>query len=323
MADESQPKSPLPRDHPMAGCQEKLWRALEHFETLQAEIGKLKPEELVLFRTEPKPGVEDTLRTVVDAVREPDLRLATILGDMVHNLRSSLDHLVFELAFLGLRGKSIPARTAFPGSTSKANWNSSYVQHTLLEGITQRHRAMLYRTQPCYRKRDSASARAVARRNRSPSADLHDLWNDDKHRMIQPVVVTPYEVEPLIGPWHHCRPRGDPTLNTDFLGYPMKEGTEILTVPVQVTGDDPRVTVRVKMAGETCLRNGFPVLKSMSTIGNWVQAVLTVFTPIFETPAARRLWVLPRGGWVEREPTVLGRTDVRGWRVEPAPPQSG
>jgi hypothetical protein len=306
----------------MAGCQEKLWRAHEHFDLLQEEIAKLQTGEaqLATFRTEPKPNVENTLWTVVDGVREPDLRLATILGDMIHNLRSGLDNLVFELAFLGMKGQKIPKKTAFPSSETRTNWDSSYVQKVLLEGVLKKHRALLYQAQPCYRKRDSASDRARRRRKRNPAADLHHLWNEDKHRMVLPVVLTPVQVEPIIGPFHACRPDGEPTINIDFLGSPVEVGTEVLTIPVRVTGDDPRVTVQIKIDGEISLRNGFPVLNAMMSIGNYVRAIIARFEPIFETPQARRLWGLPRGGWVERERPVLGPAIRAGWKITKGPP---
>jgi hypothetical protein len=312
----------LPRNHPLAGCEEKLWRAQEHFDLLQWEIARLGKTELATFRTELKPNTENALWTVVDTVAEPELRLATILGDMIHNLRSSLDHLVFELAFLGLRGGKIPNKTAFPGSFTRANWRSSKVQDVLLEGILKKHRAMLYQAQPCYRKRDSASPRAKRRRKRSPVADLHNLWNDDKHRVIQPVVLAPNEMKPSIGFSQDCRPAGAPTINLDFLGQPVKPETEVLTIPVQVTGPNPRMQVKIEIGGQISLRNGFPVLDAMMAIANYVQAILLRFEPVFETPHARKLWDLPRGGWVEREPARWGRATRQGWKLEPAQPSA-
>jgi hypothetical protein len=311
----------------MAGCQEKLWRAHEHFDVLQVEIAKLQTgrtdeSQLVTFRTERKPNTKNTLRTVVAGVTDPDLRLATVLGDMIHNLRSSLDNLVFELAFLGMRGKKVPKRTAFPSSLTKAHWQSKPVQNALLEGVLKKHRALLYEVQPCYRKSDSVSERARRRRKRNPAADLHHLWNEDKHRMVLPFVLTPFQMQPIIGPFHDCRPDGEPTINIDFLGSPVEVGTEVLTIPVHVTGDEPRLTVRLKIDGEISLRNGFPVLDAMMNIANYVRGIIARFQPEFETPQARRIWGLPRGGWVEQQRPVLGPTIRQGWKVTEGPPSA-
>ncbi len=308
----------LPRNHPLAGCEEKLWRAKEHFDTLQKEIGKLQDTELATFRGELDADRDDVLHVVVDTVTIPDLRITTILGDMVHNLRSSLDHLVFELAFLGLRGKKVPNKTAFPASTTKANWGTSHVQGTLLEGVLKKHRAMLYRAQPCYRVRDSASSTAQRRRKRKPAADLNDLWNEDKHRVLRPVLLAPNELIPSVGPYRDCRPRGLPVIHTRFLGHPVEPEAKVLTIPVVLTGPDPAVGVQIELAGRISLRNGFPVLEAMAAIATWVQGLLAWFEPQFETPQARRLWDLPRGGWVERSVKAYGRAKRQGWKVEDA-----
>jgi hypothetical protein len=314
----------LPRGHPLAGCEEKLWRAQEHFEALQEEIGKLENAELATFRGELDSDRDNVLHIVVDTVVTPDLRIATILGDMVHNLRSSLDHLVFELAFLGLRGKKIPDKTAFPASRTRANWLSQKVQDVLLEGVLAKHRAMLYRAQPCYRKRDSASDAARRRRSRNPAADLNELWNEDKHRVLRPVLLAPNELVPSVGPYRDCRPRGLPVIHTDFLGKPVEPKAKVLTVPVILDGPNPAVDVHIELAGRISLPNGFPVLEAMGKIGNWVQGLLGWFLPQFETRQAQRLWGLPRGGWVERPMGAYGRPTRAGWTVEhrPSAPQA-
>ncbi len=309
----------------MAGCQEKLWRAQEHYGVLQEEIAKLQSgqagdHQLVAFRTERMPNTPGTLRTVVASVTEPDLRLATVLGDMIHNLRSSLDNLIFELAFLGMRGQKIPKRAAFPSSFTRKEWDSSHVQKVLLEGVLKKHRALIYQAQPCYRKRDSASDQARRRRKRNPAADLHHLWNEDKHRMVLPFVLTPFQVQPIIGPFRDCHPDGEPTINIDFLGKPVEVGTEVLTISYRVAGDDPRFTIQLKIDGEISLRNGFPVLDAMMNIGNYVRAIIVRFQPVFETQQARRLWGMSRGGWVERQRPILGPTIRQGWRLTEAPP---
>jgi hypothetical protein len=304
----------LPQAHPLAGCEQKLWRAYEHFELLQREIRDLKRElKPATFRTEQKPDTQDTFRTVVDQVNAPPLRLAVIVGDMVHNLRSALDHLVFELAFLGLRGKRIPERTAFPVSGTRRNWNSPHVQNDLLAGVMQKHRAMLYRAQPCYGLKDQPTPATSRRRKRHPATDLNNLWNEDKHRMIQLAVAAPFEVKPSIL-LRDCRERRMPKIHVGFLARPLKEGTEVLTIPIIPTGPNPSVYVDIEVACEVCLRNGFPHRNLLPNIGNWVEMVIRYFEPVFETPHARRLWGLPRGSFVERELLrVKTSGEARAW----------
>lgn len=100
----------------------------------------------------------------------------------------------------------------------------------------------------------------------------------------------------------------------------MKPETEVLAIPVRVTGPNPSVKVQIEIAGQISLRNGFPVLDAMMAIASYVQSILLSFEPVFETKHARKLWDLPRGGWVEREPARWGRATSRGWRLNPQRP---
>lgn len=313
--DPSAPHPELPSEHPLAGCEQKLRRAHTHFKQLKAEIADLVPNGFrpATFRTDAKPNAKDTLWTFVETVTPLPLALSTIIGDIVHNQRSTLDLLVFELGFLGMRGKTIPRRTAFPISTDRANWRSDYVQNTFLQGVLREHRTMLYRLQPCYRRKDNPSAATLRRRKPSLAVHLHNLWNEDKHRMIQLVAMTPHEISPVIR-YRGCDPLGHPMLGTGFLGHALKAGTEVLTIPIQPTTVDPQVSVDVEVAFQVCLGNGMPVLVTLAHVGDWVTQVVEYFQPVFETPRARRLWGLPRGSWVERQPPPRRRKpDIERW----------
>jgi len=299
----------LPVDHPLAGCEAKLWRAKENFETLQAEIrAEFASGETQLMTTrgefEPVANDENLFWYVisVDEVFLPSLRYATIIGDIVHDLRSALDHLVFELAFLGLEGKSFPEKVAFPASRTRGNWRGRHVQKILLRGVLQKHRAMIYRTQPCYGRHDSASPRAIARRKRHPLTDLDNLWNHDKHRMIQPVAVAAIRTDCRIVSHPDCEILGTPRLNRKFFGKLLEVDTEIVAIPIRATGPDPRVNVQLAGECEMSFRNGLPARESLAKISEWVKSVIAWFEPQFETPRARRLWGLPRGDWIEASP---------------------
>jgi hypothetical protein len=41
--------------------------------------------------------------------------------------------------------------------------------------------------------------------------------------VVQPVVLTPFQIQPMIGPFRHFRPVGDPTINIDFARLPQPE----------------------------------------------------------------------------------------------------
>ena len=103
----------------------------------------------------------------------------------------ALDQLIFELAFMDSRagkrlsGKQSLGRTMFPASDTLVNFESHHVCYTLLAGITKQHRAQLKRFQP-YRSRNYPGVH--------PLRLLHDLSNDDKHRLTQPVLLCPHTI---------------------------------------------------------------------------------------------------------------------------------
>jgi hypothetical protein len=313
----------LPHDHPLAGAAEKLWRAQDHLELLVAEVknlgaGEVKP---ATFRAEFKPDRQDLVWTFVETVTPPPLRLAVLIGDVVHNLRSSLDHLVFELSFLGTGGKVPSVQSAFPcchTRSGRRGWDSDRVQKQQLAGVLEKHRALIYKAQPCYRRQDATARRRRGKHN--AIADLQNLWNEDKHRMVQSVVVVAATVKPRVGPYTNCQATALPRINPRFLGLPLEVGTEVLSIPVRVTGPNPNVHVDVEIGGQIRLRNGFPIVEALTRIGGVVSGAIEYFEPIFQTPKARRLWGLPRGGWVERETFPWKPPTLAGWTVEPPEP---
>jgi hypothetical protein len=169
----------------------------------------------------------------------------------------------------------------------------------------KKHRAMIYRTQPCYRRQDSASAKARKRRTRHQLADLENFWNHDKHRMLQPVAIVPMNADGVFTGFSGCKVIGDAWLNPDFLGTPLKPQTEVFGMRIQRTGLKPYVYMKCDFTYDICFANGLPAEKSLADIGDWVQSLLAWFVPEFETPRARRLWGLPRGGWIEHSPVRM------------------
>jgi hypothetical protein len=139
--------SGVPTNHPLTGCFAKYQRAQEHFDSLNAKVLDRYGEgghPTFLISRGIDPDNSDVFRWIVESVDEPPLEWATIVGDVVHNLRSSLDHLVYELSFLGTRG-SPGSRTSFPCSLTRANWCSSDTQCVKLKGVLERHKHRLYR----------------------------------------------------------------------------------------------------------------------------------------------------------------------------------
>jgi len=84
----------------LQGCDAKVRRARAHLDALYKEIGgfiESEPHEIVS-----EFDSETITRTVhLRVLKEPDeTTWALLLGDFVHNLRSALDHLIWQLVLL-------------------------------------------------------------------------------------------------------------------------------------------------------------------------------------------------------------------------------
>jgi hypothetical protein len=312
--------SQLPPDHPLAGCEAKLRRAQQNLELLDAGIGGYLDQH-----PEPIPRVgefdDDTgehIRWRFRPIEHPDPILGAVIGDYIHDLRSTLDHLAFELSFLDTGGKIPPRTIAFPccrvrkyATGSPLAWDSNTTRKKL-SGINARHRAMIYRAQPCYRRKDTpSSSRTVARRRRNALADLEDFWNHDKHRTLEPVASTPFDIRAEVIGIRDCEPLADLVVRQEVLGRPIEGGAEVYSVRVRPTGPNPQMEVVCRVGVLVTFRNGLPVLDVLPRLGNWVSSAIAFWASEFESPKARQLWGLPRGGWMEDVPIRMKTTIVK------------
>ena len=307
----AQPERVFPLDHPLAGCEAKLARAHQNFELLDEELRRYLQGhgDAISHVGQLDPETQRHIRSRVGPVVEPDLILAALIGDFIHDLRSLLDHLAFELSFCDSGGVIPSRKIAFPCCRKRAEWGRPRVQVDKLGGINKTHRAMIYRRQPCYRRKDApTNARTIARRARRPLADLQDFWDHDKHRTLQPVASAPFHIHGDNPIPHDCIPTGELRMEPSILGRPLKEGTESYWMPVEPFGPDPYVEMNLTVGVLIAFRNGLPAQETLGQLGNWVKSVIDWFAPEFETRKARRLWGLPRGGWIEGDPIRMKTT---------------
>ena len=79
----------------------KLDRAKTHFQALNKSIGafkRSKTQDFIVTHFDPDTGEKALSLKILKEPKNPEWGL--ILGDMVHNLRSALDHLVWQLVLL-------------------------------------------------------------------------------------------------------------------------------------------------------------------------------------------------------------------------------
>jgi hypothetical protein len=157
----------------------RLWQRLErayfHLETL-------KEAQWAYVRSGPYDVVSEVNRETGECVfrlqvlKEPPVTLSHVVGDCVHNLRSTLDHLAWELA--RLHGQpSRPRGIAFPIFEVEDGLQYSFRKkgiEMIAEVLPAAH-PEIEALQPYHRWQDPKD---------HPLWILHELWNIDKHREI-------------------------------------------------------------------------------------------------------------------------------------------
>lgn len=193
----------------LEGSYHKIRRALQHLRLLDEVTRRFTDTQPYRFDTEfdPQTGQNPIrVRRQGTAVPSPDLPL--IAGDAIHNLRSALDHLVYQLA--DKAGTGAGPHTAFPVCNDpKQYWGQ---KETLLRGVVERHRARIEAVQP-YNVVYDVAERKILREYMTNGfmQIINRLDNWDKHRLLLPFVgVAPafipvirglrdYQIEPALG----------------------------------------------------------------------------------------------------------------------------
>lgn len=173
---------------PLDGPRLKIERAKEHRENLRAYVG----ETFAVESNRPCLGIKvdpETEESVLFINYMPDLdgflaRCSLIIGDALNNLRSSLDRLAYQLAYLYTDGDiKKPNDILFPIRDSAGAFNRA--KDKWLNEIHPDHIAIMERFQG-YNQVDGELALGG---NSHPLSTLNELVNLDKHRLPIDLVI--------------------------------------------------------------------------------------------------------------------------------------
>jgi hypothetical protein len=173
----------------LSGVRLKLGRAKEHIGAVRAKTLAFTEREPPPFgfRTERTERADETVEYVLYAIvrDQPPHDLAPMIGDVLHNTRSALDHLVYELAPPRVRRR---VNTQFPIFTDECRYR--VLGEPKIAGISGDERALIERVQPW---------NASSQPDRDPLAILNRLSNLDKHRLLIPFIATVNRTEVWVG----------------------------------------------------------------------------------------------------------------------------
>lgn len=153
--------------HALDGLRLKLARAEEHLRSLTDETSRyLDSDFFQLVRDDRAPGSAFHLWVK----EQPPARLSILVGDCLHNLRSSIDHLAWQLV---LANEEMPdEKTKFPIHLKRPRDNFAPLA---VRGMSQAAITAIEKLQPF---------QAGERANQTALWFLHQLSNVDKHRTL-------------------------------------------------------------------------------------------------------------------------------------------
>jgi hypothetical protein len=230
--------------HPLDGVWAKIDRARDNLHTLDEATQRFLHRNP--YRIVPEPEVQPGHYVIrVQAERTP-LALPTIVGDVIHDLRSALDNLVWQLVIAN--GCDPGRHNQFPIYMKEAQfvdavgrWKKAKRRAGPLAGVAPHAWAEIYRLQPYRRAKPKFTALATLAR----------LSNIDKHRGLLASAMFPWHVDRRsIVRWNpeaillaesapipiHIRPG------------PLKHGTELAWFVFDPDGPDPEMDVDADVA---------------------------------------------------------------------------
>ncbi len=259
----------MPRKASLTDPRAKVNRAAEHLDALGAELRA--------FSDRDPHGISadadlDKGRQVLRfrEREEPPIKLGLMFGDFIHNLRSALDNLICQLAYLN--GADSCDTTQFP-ICGKPELFAGQVKRGRLAGLCDEHIADIDKLQP-YDGRYEPVHRALV--------FVRDFDNIDKHQAVH-AVATALDPRPeAMGAWR-ALPEGDIVLEIEpvTVGKPLYDGAIIARVSL-VRG---RLKSDMGMEIEFPLRIGFGELglasDKLAAIWREIGGIIESFAPAF------------------------------------------
>jgi hypothetical protein len=244
------------------GVWAKIDRAREHTQTLNNEIGvgpdgvptRFAAINRVSVRLEYEPDTGYHVFRTAGALPEDVLRRwGVIAGDVIHNLRSALDHVVWQLSLVGTGGAEPknPDIVKFPIQDNPPRYyhGKNFQRTAALHEVPAKYRAIIYEHQP------HGSAFNFGHGTVHPFSRLRDLSNLDNHQLI--IKAPPLADNLMVDTEAIFGDAGAEIIEQHFVdgvvGEPLVRGAEMMRVKVRPAS----LQLNMEMAGYIAVEPSF------------------------------------------------------------------
>jgi hypothetical protein len=186
---------------------------------------------------------------VIRGATIPNREWGVLVGEVVHNLRSALDHCVYASA-------AKPQGTYFPTFTKEEDWTRKSCD--ILYSVPEEVVSIIKEAQP-YQWKSKASLH--------PLALLNTLWNQDKHRLLHTTALTMSGPQPEIIALSGVQ---EIVSQTVYTNRPLKNDAKIAKAVIRPIGAEPKM----KLNGQLSLgvafakpRKGRNAISGLDVIG--------------------------------------------------------
>jgi hypothetical protein len=257
----------------------KVERAKKHILELQADVQGFYETKPYLTVAQRDPNTRQIVYSLAVCSEPPD-RFPLITGDVLQNLRSALDHLLWQL--VEVAGNTPGSVNAFPICESLSEYQSPRTDRKV-QGIAQVAKKAIDATKP-YRGGDDTLWK------------LHRLNNVDKHRLlitvggafrhidIAPIlmahVIENAKKNPVIDPEIIARQKISLYLHPSDRLFPLKQGHELFRdAPDSEFNKDVKFGFEIAF-GEPQVAEGEPLLETLQGMIDLVNNLISDFDPL-------------------------------------------
>ena len=264
----------------------KVERAKHHFRDLQARYEGFEEDNPYDAIPYDEPDTGDLVHKA-KIPEPPPLWWSTIIGDCVHNLRSSLDLLVCEM--VRAEDKPVTRHIEFPIFKCAEDFESGY--RGKVKGVQQAAVDLIKEAKP-YKGADN------------PFWPLHKLDIEDKHKLLVPIgmvhhsITTTFALDVALDEFFAANPGTTEATMEDVVTppagitmlqhrFPLEDGAEIYRVPASLRNDPraqmhmyPELTIEIAF-GEVEVVKGEPLIPTLHQLIQFVEGFIKLFPPLF------------------------------------------